>query len=89
MEELTLNDQIVIYDREATVSAYRSIEQGDADRCQCGGCKNFRQFRNQAYGPKLLSLLERLGSIHSKSGKYIGAAKKPMNVSSMGDGSHL
>jgi hypothetical protein len=61
MEELTLNDQIVIYDREATVSAYRSIEQGDADRCQCGGCKNFRQFRNQAYGPKLLSLLERLG----------------------------
>jgi hypothetical protein len=27
----------------------------------CGDCKNFAQFRSQAYGPALLALLERLG----------------------------
>ena len=61
MEELILNDQAVLFDREATASVYRSIDQGDADRCNCGGCKNFRQFRSQAYGTELLLLLERLG----------------------------
>jgi len=36
MEELILNDQIVLFDSEATVSVYRSIERGEADRCDCG-----------------------------------------------------
>jgi hypothetical protein len=61
MEELTLNDQVVVFDREATVSSYDSIEQGDADRCTCSNCQNFTRFRDVAYGPKLVALLERLG----------------------------
>ena len=61
MEELTLNDHIVLFDRESTVAAYRSVEQGGADLCNCSGCRNFRQFRSQAYGPKLQAMLERLG----------------------------
>jgi hypothetical protein len=59
MEELMLNDQIVLFDREATTSVYHSIDRGDADGCHCG--RSFRQFRSQAYGPKLLAILERLG----------------------------
>jgi hypothetical protein len=61
MEELTLNDQIILYDRQATMSAYMAISELGTDICACGGCKNFRQFRSVAYGPSLLALLDRLG----------------------------
>ena len=61
MEEMSLNDQTVLYDREATVLAYQSIERGDCDGCPCSGCQNFRQFRKEAYGPKLMELLHTLG----------------------------
>jgi hypothetical protein len=61
MEELILNDQSILFDRDATIAVYRTIEGGDADRCDCATCKNFRLFRNQVYGPKLYQLLEHLG----------------------------
>jgi len=61
MEELTFNDQIVLFDKKATIAAYQTIEHGDADGCTCGGCRNFRQFRSHAYGTRLLALLELLG----------------------------
>jgi hypothetical protein len=61
MDELILNDQIVLYDRVATVSAYRSIDWIETDQCSCNACKNFWRFRDVAYGPKLLRLLECIG----------------------------
>src|ERR1035438_3005518 len=61
MEELALNDQVIIHDRDATIAAYLLIEQGWADRCTCSNCKNFGRFRDVAYGPKLKDLLDRLG----------------------------
>jgi hypothetical protein len=61
MRELTLNDQVVVFDREATAAVYRNIDVLGTDVCTCNSCKNFRQFRHVAYGPKLLDLLDRLG----------------------------
>jgi hypothetical protein len=61
MEELTLNDQTVLFDRAATISAYKLLDHGNADSCTCGDCKNFAKFRSQVYRTDLLVLLERLG----------------------------
>jgi len=61
MEELTLNDQTVLFDREATISAYKAIENSWADTCPCATCRNFLHFRQEAYSPALLALLARLG----------------------------
>ena len=61
MQEMTLNDQTVLYDRDATVLAYKTIEYGGSNGCTCNGCKNFMQFRKEAYSPKLLKFLDTLG----------------------------
>jgi hypothetical protein len=61
MDEVTLNGKTVRFDRASTVSAYKTLDHGDASRCSCGDCKNFAQFRNQIYSQELLVLLERIG----------------------------
>jgi hypothetical protein len=61
MIELHIGDQLVRFDRDATVSAYSQIPQGEADSCPCSGCRNFRLLRSTAYPDTFRALLSTLG----------------------------
>jgi hypothetical protein len=84
MQALTLRDQIVIYDREATVSAYKSIERGDGNDARAADAGASVNFAIRHTAQSSSHCWNASASIHSKSGKYIPVAKKPMNVSSKG-----
>jgi hypothetical protein len=40
MTELTIGDQTIRFDREATADIYLSIKSGWAEGCLCPGCRN-------------------------------------------------
>jgi len=61
MEELRLGDQVIRYDREATVEAYRHVESGCSDHCSCNQCRNFAKQKDTVYPAEFLSLLQQLG----------------------------
>lgn len=60
--ELQIGQQMIRFDREATVALYRdTITTPDADRCTCVSCKNFAAQRSRVYPEDFLNLLEKLG----------------------------
>ena len=69
MEELRLGDQLVRYDREATVAAYGALPSGGADRCGCVHCRNFAAQRADVYPQAFCTLLDNLGIDASKEGE--------------------
>ena len=74
MEEFRLGDQLVRYDREATVTAYAALPSGDAERCNCIYCRNFAAQRGDVYPPGFLALLDHLGIDPNKEGEVFDMA---------------
>jgi hypothetical protein len=61
MTELRIGDQLIRFDREATVAAYSDVPQGWADQCSCSGCRNFARQRKTAYPTEFRDLLNTVG----------------------------
>lgn len=63
--ELTVGDQTILYDRDATIAAYQGMGRGGADECPCSTpcdeCKNFAAQRDVAYPLQFKNLLDQLG----------------------------
>jgi hypothetical protein len=74
MKELRLGDQLIRYDREATVAAYSVVLSGDADRCGCIYCRNFALQRANVYPLAFRALLDQLGVDPNKEGEIYDAA---------------
>jgi hypothetical protein len=71
MIELRIGDQLIRFDREATVAAYSQVEQGGADRCSCSGCRNFALLRDKIYPDTFRELLDKLGIDPKKEGEAV------------------
>jgi hypothetical protein len=71
MTELRIGDQLIRFDREATIAAYSQVEQGGADRCSCSGCRNFALLRDKIYPDAFLELLDKLGIDPTKEGEAV------------------
>lgn len=71
MTEMGIGDQTIRYDRDVTVAAYGTVEQGDAERCGCTFCKNFAAQRNLVYPTSFGSMPEQLGIDPNKEGRGI------------------
>jgi hypothetical protein len=69
METIQVGPWIVKYDAEATRAAYGQIENGDADKCSCGPCRNFVQVREKIYPEQALRVFDRLGIDYRKEAK--------------------
>lgn len=61
MEELTVGDQTIRFDRDATIAVYASIETSGLQACGCLYCRNFAAQRDSVYPSSFLELLQRLG----------------------------
>ena len=69
MEELRLGDQLVRYDRDATIHAYNLLPFGGADGCGCVHCRNFAAQRATAYPQGFRTFLEQMGIDPNKEGE--------------------
>jgi len=64
---ISLGDQQVRFDRDATMALYRStITEPGSDSCGCTYCKNFARQRQGVYSDEFKLLLDRLGIDHHK-----------------------
>ena len=61
MNQLRIGDQLIRYDRTATVAAYSQMKQAGADLCTCSGCRNFALLRDKVYPDRFRELLKTLG----------------------------
>src|SRR5258708_23572764 len=68
MTELRLGDQLVSYDRDATVAAYAQLQRGSAEMCGCSVCRNFLAQRDKLYPQHFLKLLDHMGIDLTKEG---------------------
>jgi len=68
MTELRLGDQLVRYDRDATVAAYAHLQRGSAEMCGCNVCRNFLAQRDGVYPQHFLRLLDQMGIDLTKEG---------------------
>lgn len=68
MTELRLGDQLVRYDRDATLTAYVRLKRGSAEMCGCNVCRNFLAQRDSVYPQHFLKLLDQLGIDLTKEG---------------------
>jgi hypothetical protein len=71
MTELRIGDQLIRFDLDATLLAYSQLEQGDADRCTCTGCRNFALLREKVYPDTFRNLLGQLGIDPRKEGEAV------------------
>jgi len=71
MTELRIGDQLIRFDREATIAAYSQVPHGDADRCSCSGCRNFALLRGKIYPDAFRELLDKLGIDPKKEGEAV------------------
>jgi hypothetical protein len=69
MKELRLGDQLVRYDRDATVAAYQAFPSGYVNRCNCVTCRNFAAQRATVYPKAFLAFLDQLGIDPNKEGE--------------------
>jgi hypothetical protein len=61
-DELQIGQQMVRFDREATVALYRDkFTTPGADQCSCISCENFAAQRTKVYPEDFLDLLDKLG----------------------------
>ncbi len=81
MTELTVDNQTIRYDRDATMAAYRGVELGYADECpvgeSCLDCKNFAVQRAVAYPSSFKALLELLGIDPAKEAEIFTYSDEP------------
>src|SRR5262249_16731343 len=61
MTEVTVGDQTVRYDREATAAIYARLRNGWAEDCGCVGCRNLLAQRDEVYPALFRELLQRFG----------------------------
>lgn len=71
MTELRIGDQLIDFDREATLLAHSTLDHGGADRCSCSGCRNFVLLRDRAYPEPFLLFLKTLGIDPNKEGEAV------------------
>ena len=71
MTELTVGDQTIRYDREATAVIYAGLPGGWAEACGCVGCRNLMVQREAVYPPEFRALLESLGIDWRKEGEAV------------------
>jgi len=71
MTKLRIGDQLIDFDREATVAAYSQVSQGWVDRCTCQGCRNFALQRDSVYPVEFRDLLSTLGIDPAKEGEAV------------------
>jgi len=71
MTELRVGDQLIRFDRDATISMYWKVAEGDANSCACSGCRNFAQLRSKAYPAGFRDLLATLGIDSSKESEAV------------------
>jgi hypothetical protein len=76
-EILRIGDQLIRFDREQTLEAYKRIDQSWADECKCVLCRNFIAQRETAFPASFLVLLNRLGIDSSKEGEVFGCYPMP------------
>lgn len=69
MQELRLGDQLIRYDREATITAYKALPSGHADTCPSITCRNFAVQRATIYPQAFRALLDQLGIDPDKEGE--------------------
>jgi hypothetical protein len=65
----SLGDWAYSLDRDATVAAYRVVERGGAETCECAGCRNFVLARTKVFPAPFLIFLDQLGIDPSKDGE--------------------
>jgi len=71
----------VEFDPEATREAYLQIENGGADGCSCGSCRNFAGARGQAFPPSARAIFETLGIDYRKEREvYLVAPDKARGI---------
>jgi|ERR1700722_928295 len=61
MKELRLGDQLIRYDRDATVAAYGVLLSGSTKPCTCKSCHNFAMQSDSVYPPAFRAILHQLG----------------------------
>ena len=71
MTELRIGDQLIRFDRDATIAAYAQMQCGGADRCSCSGCRNFARLRHDVYPEAFRDLLNTLGVDPKKEGEAV------------------
>ena len=76
-ETLRIGDQLICFDREQTVKAYKQIDKSWADECKCVHCRNFIAQRETAFPASFLDLLNHLGIDSSKEGEVYGCYPMP------------
>ena len=80
--EFRLLQQVVRFDREATIALYRdTITVPGADKCGCIYCKNFAGQRSKLYPEEFLRLLSELGGDPRKEWEAFDYDFKPENSS--------
>lgn len=80
MIELRLGDQLIEYDQELTIAAYRDILVGGADECGCDDCRNFAAQRGSVYPEQFLALLDQLGIDARKEGEVYECDKNASDM---------
>jgi hypothetical protein len=71
MTEMTVGDQTVRYDPEATAAIYARLRSGWAEDCGCVGCRNLLAQRDEVYPTPLRELLQRLGIDPNKESEAV------------------
>lgn len=71
MTEVRIGDQIIRFDREATIAIYANEKNGWAEDCLCAGCQNLMAQREYAYPIPFLDLLNRLGIEPAKEAETV------------------
>jgi hypothetical protein len=71
MTEMTVGDQTIRYDPEATAAIYARLRNGWAEDCGCVGCRNLLAQRDEVYPTAFRELLQRLGIDPNKESEAV------------------
>jgi hypothetical protein len=71
MTEMTVGDQTIRYDPEATAAIYAKLRNGWAEDCGCVGCRNLLVQRDEVYPTAFRQLLKRLGIDPNKEAEAV------------------
>ncbi|MBN9656616.1 MAG: hypothetical protein J0H49_00475 [Acidobacteria bacterium] len=71
MRDLTVGEQTIRYDADATAAIYRGLGNGWAEDCGCVGCRNFLAQRSEIYPAAFRDLLLQLGIDPNKESEVV------------------
>ena len=66
METTKINSWLIKYDRVSTFEAYKKIDKGNPEKCNCKYCLNYIAARDKAYPEDFLKMLIKFGVDHNK-----------------------